>query len=167
MRLVAVDREILVDLVEDTFGSKYGVELAEDWIEDRDALKWMLGQFESGAWPLEWPMVLFLLAEEPVVIGAGGYKGGPHDGTVEIGYGVATAYRGQGLATEAARELVAYALEQDRQIGVTAKTLPEESASTHVLEKCGFRRDGEMVDPSDGPVWCWRYETGPVNFNGI
>ena len=33
--------------------------------------------------------------------------------------------------------------------------LPEATASTRVLRKCGFVHIGEVVDPEDGPVWRW------------
>jgi RimJ/RimL family protein N-acetyltransferase len=36
---------------------------------------------------------------------------------------------------------------------VIAHTRPERNASTRVLEKSGFQRDGEIVDPVFGLVW--------------
>jgi RimJ/RimL family protein N-acetyltransferase len=39
---------------------------------------------------------------------------------------------------------------------VDAHTLAQASASTGVLEKAGFRRIGEAVDPDAGSVWHWR-----------
>ena len=32
---------------------------------------------------------------------------------------------------------------------------PERSASVRALEKLGFRWDGDVQDPEDGPVWRW------------
>jgi RimJ/RimL family protein N-acetyltransferase len=40
---------------------------------------------------------------------------------------------------------------------IRAHTMPEQNASTRVLEKCGFRWLGEVVDPEDGAVWRWEY----------
>jgi RimJ/RimL family protein N-acetyltransferase len=38
---------------------------------------------------------------------------------------------------------------------VRAHTLPEGNASTRILEKLGFERIGETVDPEAGQVWRW------------
>jgi hypothetical protein len=38
---------------------------------------------------------------------------------------------------------------------VLAHTLPEESASTAVLTKCGFVHTGDAHDPDEGTVWRW------------
>jgi [ribosomal protein S5]-alanine N-acetyltransferase len=39
---------------------------------------------------------------------------------------------------------------------VAAQTLPEESASTSVLKKLGFRLVGQVEHPEDMPVWEWQ-----------
>ena len=38
---------------------------------------------------------------------------------------------------------------------VVAHTLPEPSASTTVLTRCGLVRTGELVDPNEGLLWRW------------
>jgi [ribosomal protein S5]-alanine N-acetyltransferase len=89
-------------------------------------------------------------------IGCAGFKGPPDStGTVEIAYGIAPTFEGQGYATEAAAALVAYAFATPRVEVVRAHTLPTANASTRVLAKCGFRRVGTVVDPEDGTVWRW------------
>ncbi len=73
----------------------------------------------------------------------------------ELGYAVAPARRGRGIATAAVRVL----LERARAAGlreVIAHTLAEPSASTSVLAGCGFEKVDELIDPDDGPVWRWR-----------
>jgi hypothetical protein len=40
---------------------------------------------------------------------------------------------------------------------VVAHTLAEESASTTVLERCGFVRVGELVDETEGRIWRWEH----------
>jgi ribosomal-protein-alanine N-acetyltransferase len=90
------------------------------------------------------------------VIGSAGFTGPPDtDGTVEIGYGIVPSEQGRGYATEVARALVAFAAADGRVRLVRAHTLPARNASTRVLEKCGFRHIGTIVDPHDGPVWRW------------
>jgi RimJ/RimL family protein N-acetyltransferase len=89
-------------------------------------------------------------------VGLGGFKG-PADraGEVEIGYGIAPEYRGQGLATEAAKALVDEARRCISLARVLAHTLPANNASTRVLARCGFHRTAEIKDPQDGVIWRW------------
>ncbi len=90
------------------------------------------------------------------VVGNCGFKGPPTpDGVVEIAYGVAPDYQGNGYATEAAQALVSYAFSNSKVRVVRAHTLPEANASTGVLTKCGFKQVGEVMDPDDGLVWRW------------
>lgn len=94
--------------------------------------------------------------KEQIVIGMCGFKGPPGaDRVAELAYGIAPDYAGRGYATEAARALALYAFNQDGVDVVVAHTLPQKNASTRVLEKCGFRWIGEVVDPEDGLVWKW------------
>jgi len=107
--------------------------------------------------PDPWRHGFFLVhREKHAVIGTAGFKGPPDaTGTVEIAYGVAPSFEGQGFATEAAAALVAFAFDSGLVQLVRAHTLPAANASTRVLAKCGFRHVGEVVDPDDGPVWRW------------
>jgi len=90
------------------------------------------------------------------VIGAGGYKGPPDPmGMVEIAYGVVPSFQGQGYATEIARALCEYAVENGSVRLLRAHTMPEPNASTKVLKKNGFEFVGEVDDPEDGRVWRW------------
>jgi [ribosomal protein S5]-alanine N-acetyltransferase len=89
-------------------------------------------------------------------IGSCGFKGPPDSqGMVEIAYGIEPEFQRQGFATEAARSLVEYALQQDGVYLVCAHTYPDNPASQYVLLKCGFEFIGEVVDPEDGVVLRW------------
>ena len=91
-----------------------------------------------------------------LAIGSAGFKGPPDTaGVVEAAYGIVPAFEGRGFATEALRELVAFASRDDRVRAIRAHTLPAENASTRVLLKNGFSKLGEVVDPEDGRVWRW------------
>ena len=95
------------------------------------------------------------------VIGGCAFKGPPGaDGAVEIAYGVAPEHQGKGYATEAAAALASYAFSDAQVRVVRAHTLPEASASTRVLTKCGFQHIGEVMDPEDGLVWRWEKDNG-------
>jgi RimJ/RimL family protein N-acetyltransferase len=89
-------------------------------------------------------------------IGSCAYKGPPDaDQTVEIAYGVDSAYQGRGFATEAAQALVACALSSGQVRVVRAHTRPEGKASMRVLGKLGFTCVGDVLDPEDGLVARW------------
>ena len=93
------------------------------------------------------------------LVGTCGFKGPPvANRTVEIAYGVKPDYEGRGYATEAAEALAAYAFNSGEVRVVRAHTFSDAKASTRVLEKCGFRRIGEVVDPEDGLVVRWEKE---------
>jgi RimJ/RimL family protein N-acetyltransferase len=77
------------------------------------------------------------------------------DGIVEIAYGIAPDYQGKGFATEAAAALVEFASRDARVTIICAHTLPETNPSTRVLEKCGFRKTGEVIDSENNRVWRW------------
>ena len=101
--------------------------------------------------------------ESRSVIGNVGFKGPPDgEGMVEIAYGIVPAFQGRGYATEAAEAGVAFAFGNGRVRLVRAHTLPMPNASTRVLEKCGFKHTGEVVDPEDGLVWRWERNKEPA-----
>ncbi|OWY60180.1 hypothetical protein B7486_70560, partial [cyanobacterium TDX16] len=108
----------------------------------------------AGGIPPEWFSHLFVHEEDQAVIGLGGFKGEPEDGTAEIGYGVAPGREGQGYATEAAMLLIAKA-EAAEVTTVIAHTLPERNASTSILTKLGFAHTEDVVDPDGGTTWRW------------
>ncbi len=103
--------------------------------------------------PGHWGPHLFF-GEDGALIGNGGWKGPPVDGAAELGYAVAPARQGRGVATAVVRELVRRARVAGLHM-VFAHTLAAESASTSVLARCGFARVAELTDPDEGPVWRW------------
>src|SRR5262245_60271512 len=92
-------------------------------------------------------------------VGHAGFKGPPNKaGMVEIAYGTHPEFQRRGFATEVAEGLTTFALGDERVQLVWAHTKPENIASVRVLEKNGFRRIGEVVDPDDGLVLRWERE---------
>lgn len=86
-------------------------------------------------------------------VGLASFKGPPADGIVEIAYAIEPHQQGKGYATDAARALVKFAFESRQVCIVRAHTLPDCVASQRVLQKSGFEKVGEVVDPEDGLVW--------------
>jgi len=104
-----------------------------------------------------WGAFFFVLDDPRTLVGLGGYKGGPsNEGGVEIGYAIAPAFRGRGLATAAVQQLVTRGFGDPQVRFIDAHTLAQANASTRVLEKSGFEMVGALEDPDDGPIWHWR-----------
>lgn len=134
-----------------------GASLAEQWAHFDDSLVWMRNYILAHPDETAWWHYLVLHCGDHRLIGTCGYKGGPNaEGIVEIGYEIADAYQGQGLATEAAGLLVRQAFSHPEIKAVIAHTLAEENASVGVLRKSGFQFVQEKLDPDDGPVWEWK-----------
>jgi RimJ/RimL family protein N-acetyltransferase len=83
------------------------------------------------------------LRADGLLIGGAGFRGPPDvDGSVEIGYGLAAEYRGQGLASEAVKAIVHLAFADLTVHRVVAGTSAGNHASQRVLERNGFTRAG-------------------------
>jgi RimJ/RimL family protein N-acetyltransferase len=95
-------------------------------------------------------------------VGGCAFKGPPDaSGMVELAYGIDPPHRGRGLATEVTEALTGFAFASGRVRIVRAHTKPDNLASMRVLEKCGFSRVGEVIDPEDGRVCRWEREAAP------
>jgi [ribosomal protein S5]-alanine N-acetyltransferase len=157
--LVGMTYELLDAATNDQrrLGSLINASISEGWEGFPEALPGLRAAYSTGGGERRWGTLCFVLAEPRTLIGMGGYKGAPSpEGIVEIGYAIAPAYRGQGLATEATHLMVDGAFADPRVQAVDAHTLAHENPSTRVLEKAGFRKIGERIDPDDGPIWHWR-----------
>jgi RimJ/RimL family protein N-acetyltransferase len=130
--------------------------VADGYLEFPGTLEYALEQLQSGTTQPEWATHLFITNDAPTLIGLGGYHSAPDgNGVVEFGYGIAPAYRGNGLATEAATALIDHAFEDQTVRVVIAHTLALSSPSTRVLIKVGLLPVTEIIDPEEGPIWRW------------
>ena len=91
------------------------------------------------------------------LLGSGGFAAPPVDRTVEIGYEIAPAFRGQGFGSAAARALVEQAVASGEVDHVIAHTQPGSNPSTGVLRSLGFDHVADQEDPEIGTVWDWRW----------
>lgn len=133
-----------------------GVTIADQWMHFPDAMAWMRDYLLEHPDELGWWSYLVIHQADFQLIGTGGYKGVPDpDGVVEIGYEIAPAYQGRGLATELARSLVVRAFGQVSVRTILAHTLAEENASVAVLRKLGFSFVRQIHDLEDGDIWQW------------
>ena len=104
------------------------------------------------------PWICYYVEENSELIGNAAFKGRPINNTVEISYGTMESHRQQGVGTRICKKLVELSLTTDPSVRITARTLPEKSYSTKILEKNNFVLLGFVTDPEDGEVWEWEYK---------
>ncbi len=111
----------------------------------------LAAEAEPGPW-----LTTFLIVrtEDLRVVGGCGFKTGPKNGRIEVGYGVAPAARRSGAATAALMLLTDIAFEAGVS-EVLAEVLPENKASTRVVQKAGFAHAGSRTDEDDEFVIQW------------
>lgn len=103
------------------------------------------------------PWVGYFVIREDQIVGSCGFKGGPQDGTVEIAYWTFEENEGQGISTFSCKELVRISQESGPAIIITATTLPENNASTKILQNNGFEYTGIVQDHEIGDAWLWTF----------
>jgi [ribosomal protein S5]-alanine N-acetyltransferase len=133
-------------------------EIADGWDVFPQSLRRARDTVAADPESTRWGTRLFVLEQPRTLVGFGGFKGPPRDGVVELGYAIAPAWEGRGLATAAARALLREAFAAAEVQRVIAHTLPEPGPSVRVLEKSGFAREGEVPDESVGRAWRFRID---------
>lgn len=108
------------------------------------------------------PWVGYLAVHRGHCVGTCAFKTPPVEERVEIAYFTFPGHESRGMATAMASRLVEIALSESPSLRVCAQTLPEQNASTRVLEKLGFRRVAEIHHPQDGRVWEWERTVQPA-----
>lgn len=82
-----------------------------------------------------WGVWFVYSQEDDRLIGDIGFKGKPHNGVVEIGYGIRKEAQNQGYATEAVDALINWAFQTGLVKKVSAECLKSNQASIKVLQK--------------------------------
>ena len=83
----------------------------------------------------------FAIERDGVLVGCCGARSA--SGTYEIGYWVGKPYWGKGIATDAARALIAHMRAREPGCAIAISHMAENEASARVIKKLGFRRTGE------------------------
>ena len=131
-------------------GKLLGARVPDSWppdLLDRDALEWTLDWLQQPGNDPRWGMHWIVLRVPRTLVGVVGYKGGPKDAAVEVGYGVVPEFQRRGIASEATQALVQQAFTVAGVERVIAETLPGLTPSIGVLDKCGFRFIGDGSEP--------------------
>jgi RimJ/RimL family protein N-acetyltransferase len=146
VRLVVADERVLDAALEGShaLGRVLGVAVVDGWEVFPRSLPRVRDRLREDPGAARWGTRLFVADGE--VVGWGGFKGPPSDGTVELGYAIAPAREGRGLATAAVRAMVHEAFADPAVRAVIAHTLPEPGPSPRVLEKAGFTFAGDTTE---------------------
>jgi [ribosomal protein S5]-alanine N-acetyltransferase len=154
IRLVRADVELLDAAIagDRPLARALGHDVVSGWATFREALRPTRAALGDRSRDTTSGPRFFVTSDPPELVGWGGFKGPPRNGVVELGYEIAESRRERGLATAAVRAMVAEAFADKRVDAVIAHTLAERNASNRVLEKAGFRFDGEARE-DDTPVW--------------
>jgi len=123
-----------------------GVAVVAGWDVFPHSLERVRRQLQEDPGAARWGTRLFVAGEPAAVVGWGGFKGPPRDGAVELGYAIAPAQEGRGLATAAVCAMLHEAFAEPGVRSVIAHTLPEPGPSPRVLEKAGFAFDGDVTE---------------------
>ncbi|MBO0836138.1 MAG: GNAT family N-acetyltransferase, partial [Actinobacteria bacterium] len=94
---------------------------------------------EAGTYRPGFGMYQVIDRRSGLVVGDIGFHSAPdRRGSVEIGYGLVEAFRGRGIATNAMRALVKWALRQPQVTEIRAETEEDHRRSQAVLTRSGF-----------------------------
>ncbi|MFC8128333.1 GNAT family N-acetyltransferase [Streptomyces sp. NPDC057302] len=112
---------------------------ADDFPAEGDRV--IAGLFEQHpAWLGAYGHRLVIERESGAVVGSIGLFWPPHEGVLEIGYGIVASRRGRGYAPEATRALAEFAVAAPGVHTVSADVELSNPPSVRVLEKAGFQR---------------------------
>lgn len=141
-------------------GTMLRARVPADWpppLNDEGSQRFFLETLRGHPELVGWSVWYWVARDEPrTVIGNGGFKGAPADGTVEIGYSMLPAFQRRGFASEAVDALVRWAFADERVVRIVAETFAELEPSLGVLRKTGF------TPASDAPA-----EPGALRFERL
>lgn len=131
------------------------LQLADSEIAPREVLR-MLRDLANAIRP-QFAPAAWLIVEDDEVVGLCSLTRMPTaDGAIDIGYGIAPSRQGKGAAGRAIAAILEWARAEPKVSAVTAETSIHNIPSQRVLERNGFARVGERIDPEDGDLICWR-----------
>ena len=160
LSLVPVTVEFIDALSErDNAEQLIGASVPDDWPDEEldGLLSLYAGWLRDDASVLGYGPWVAIGRDEGAVVGSAGFIGKPdNEATIELGFGTHGDYRNRGYASEAARALVDWGLDQPGVERVIAKCDPGNLPSVRVLEKIGMRRSGE----ADGQL-LWEVTSRP------
>jgi [ribosomal protein S5]-alanine N-acetyltransferase len=140
----------------DRLPSILGYEVPDEWPNPdfREALSFVREDLRRDPGYSDWSRVI-VHAFDNVLIGDVGFKSKPDStGTVEIGYGVVSAYRNRGIAFEASSALIDWIFNNSATKRISAECLQDNEPSIRVLQKLGMEMT-HTEETADGTMLKW------------
>ena len=96
-------------------------------------------------------IILAVLKTTKEIIGSAGFHNFPDsDGMIEVGYGIVDEKQGQGFGQELLLGMWRMIIKRDDVKILRYTVAPDNGPSVHIVEKYGFEKVGEQMDPEDG-----------------
>lgn len=160
--------EAALERDEERAARELGATLAEGWTDFERVYRRRRDQLREDPDVEPWLLRGIVLREARTMVGTIGFHGPPGlpelreygRDAVEFGFTIFEPWRRRGLAHEASRALIDWA---HREEGITTFLLsvdPGNGASRGLIEKLGFEKIDEVVDPEDGLEEVFRLKRG-------
>ena len=96
-------------------------------------------------------LILGILKSNKEIIGSAGFHDFPnHEGMIEIGFGIVPEMQNKGLGVELLIGMWRM-ISKRRDVKILRYTVsPENKPSMHIINKLGFKKVGQQMDPEDG-----------------
>ena len=96
-------------------------------------------------------IILAVTKSDREIIGSAGFHNFPDsDGMIEVGYGIVDEKQGQGFGQELLLGMWRMIIKRDDVKILRYTVAPDNGPSVHIVEKYGFEKVGEQMDPEDG-----------------
>ena len=160
LELVSMSPDVVEALLagrSDEAAESIGGVLADGWPGGHEGFfRLRLEQMRRDPSLQPWLVRALVLREGRDVVGHAGFHGPPGANgkrdpeAVELGYEVFQAFRGRGLATEAATALIGWARDEHDIRRFIVSIAPSNDPSLAIAAKLGFVQTGEQWDEEDG-----------------
>ena len=121
-------------------------------MDESGPLRWRVPQVKSDPAVNKWFVRWMVEKSTREIVGSVSFHGPPDEqGMMEIGLGVHSNFQRLGYAAEALTGMWSWVVEQPGVELLRYTVAPDNLASVALVEKFGFERVGQQIDPEDGP----------------
>ena len=121
-------------------------------MDESGPLRWRVPQVRSNPLVNKWFVRWMVQKSTREIVGSVSFHGPPDEqGMMEIGLGVHSNFQRLGYAVEALTGMWSWVVEQPGVELLRYTVAPDNLASVALVEKFGFERVGQQIDPEDGP----------------
>ena len=121
-------------------------------MDESGPLRWRVPQVRSNPLVNKWFVRWMVEKSTREIVGSVSFHGPPDEqGMMEIGLGVHSNFQRRGYAVEALTGMWSWVVEQPGVELLRYTVAPDNLASVALVEKFGFERVGQQIDPEDGP----------------